>query len=313
MTRVFLLLIYIMWILRIILYISISIIGSYRRFSIFTAYWNNRLFIHNFLQLDENVRTESLEKCVTYFNTMHTLLLLSSGDTCLHQTKLLLDHTIAFSTACESIRTDVAIMQALIQSDDTSDMSPLCQHLATVAEVMQQHLKQIRRRISASPDVVTLPIPELATNLLKTGICVNKLTKALRDIAKTAFSQIALTTGKVDHQLFYNCGLAWEWWKFKFFPDEIYLSSEKLIEICTSACEKIFDEMPASSAIACIKNSMNYFANEVANVAQAIQEAESYLPSAAANKPEKVNSYDFSCRFFGTIQGTCPTWRVCFS
>lgn len=76
-------------------------------------------------------------------------------------------------------------------------MSPLCQHLATVAEVMQQHLKQIRRRISASPDAITLPIPDLATNLLKTSICANKLTKALREIAKTSFSQIALTTGNI--------------------------------------------------------------------------------------------------------------------
>ena len=68
-----------------------------------------------FLQLDENVQTDSLEKCVNYFNTMHTLLLLSSGDHCIHQTKLLSDHTVAFSTACDSIRTDVAIVQALIQ------------------------------------------------------------------------------------------------------------------------------------------------------------------------------------------------------
>ncbi len=75
-------------------------------------FWNNCCIL---IQLDENVKTENLEKCVTYFNTMHTLLLLSSGDTCLHQTKLLLDHTIAFSTACDSIRTDVAIVQALIQ------------------------------------------------------------------------------------------------------------------------------------------------------------------------------------------------------
>lgn len=64
--------------------------------------------------------TESLEKCVNYFNTMHTLLLLSYGDTCLHQTKLLLDHTLAFTTACDGIRTDVAIVQALIQVHDAN-------------------------------------------------------------------------------------------------------------------------------------------------------------------------------------------------
>ncbi len=33
---------------------------------------------------------------------------------------------------------------------------------------------------------------------------------------------------------------------------------------------------------------MNYFANEVANVAQAVQEAESYLPGPISEKPDKV-------------------------
>ncbi|XP_065221310.1 dynactin subunit 1-like isoform X2 [Planococcus citri] len=218
-------------------------------------------------QLDENVRSENLEKCVNYFNTMHTLLLLSSGDTTLHQTKLLLDHTVAFSTACDSIRTDVAIVQALIQNNDTSDMSPLCQHLSTVAEVMQQHLKQIRRRISAVPDVANLPVAELATNLLKTSICASKLTRALRDIAKTAFSQIALNT------------------------DEIYLSPEKLLEIANASCDKVWDESSTGqSAIGCLKNSMNYFANEIANIAQAMQDVESQLVSdtTAASKNDKA-------------------------
>lgn len=80
-------------------------------------------------------------------------------------------------------------------------MSPLCQHLATVAEVMQQHLKQIRRRISAFLDATTLPISNLATDLLKTSICAGKLTKVMREIAKTAFSQIALTTGNYDTEI----------------------------------------------------------------------------------------------------------------
>lgn len=58
---------------------------------------------------------------------MHTLLMLSSGDTSLHQTKLLLDHTVAFSTACDSIRTDVAIVQALIQVEKMDDFFPFFQ------------------------------------------------------------------------------------------------------------------------------------------------------------------------------------------
>lgn len=69
--------------------------------------------------------------------------------------------------------------------------------------------------------------------------------------------------------------------------DEIYLSPEKLLEISNSACERTFDEMPNNSSVTCLKNSMNYFANEVANIAQAVQEAESCLLTTT-DKQENV-------------------------
>lgn len=215
-------------------------------------------------QLDENVHTENLEKSVTYFNTMHVILLLSSGDTCVHQTKLLQDTATAFHAACDSIRTDVAIIQALIQSSDESDLSPLCQHLSTVAEVMQQHLKQIRRRISATPNAITLPVSDLSSTLSRASHYANKLSKTLRDMAKTAFSQIALTT------------------------DDIYLPPSKLLDIATTCCEKHFDDVKNQTTIACLKNSMNSFASDVANIAQCIQEAESTMPSPISDEQVKI-------------------------
>lgn len=65
------------------------------------------------------------------------------------------------------------------------------------------------------------------------------------------------------------------------------MSPSKLLEISDVSCEKIFEEAESGS-IACLKNSMNYFANEVANIAQAVQEAELYLPTAISDKQEKV-------------------------
>ncbi|XP_039301588.1 dynactin subunit 1-like, partial [Nilaparvata lugens] len=42
-------------------------------------------------QLDENVNTDALERCVTYFNTTHPLFLLASGETHVHQSHLVQD------------------------------------------------------------------------------------------------------------------------------------------------------------------------------------------------------------------------------
>jgi len=46
--------------------------------------------------------------------------------------------------------------------------------------------------------------------------------------------------------------------------------------------------MPANGWIACLKNSMNYFANVIANIAQAIQETESYTLASVTKHEEKV-------------------------
>ena len=68
-----------------------------------------------FMQVDENVNTESLERIVTYFNTLHNTLLLQSGDTGNHQGQLLADTGKAILCAIDSINTDVNIVLALTQ------------------------------------------------------------------------------------------------------------------------------------------------------------------------------------------------------
>lgn len=77
---------------------------------------------------------------------------------------------------------------------------------------------------------------------------------------------------------------------FYWFTDDIYLSPVKLLEISNAACEKLFDESSGQGSVACLKNSMNYFANEIANIAQAIQEAESVISGSPAEKCEKVRN-----------------------
>lgn len=71
----------------------------------------------NFLSLkvDENLNTESLEKIVGYFNTLHPQLLLSSGDCSIHQGQLLADLGKAVLCAIDSIQADANIILAHVQ------------------------------------------------------------------------------------------------------------------------------------------------------------------------------------------------------
>lgn len=72
----------------------------------------------------------------------------------------------------------------------------LCQHLSTVCEVIQQHLKQIRRKVIDSP---VLPLP--AVDFAQCSLAAAKIAKVIRDVAKAALSQVSVTGGNY----FYIC------------------------------------------------------------------------------------------------------------
>jgi hypothetical protein len=70
-------------------------------------------FTFSFLQLDENVPSEGLERCIAYFNTVYPVLL--CGETKANQTHLLSDSGRALSAACDSVSTDALAIRTLIQ------------------------------------------------------------------------------------------------------------------------------------------------------------------------------------------------------
>ena len=53
-----------------------------------------------------------LEKCVSFFNAMYSVLL--AGESLVNETQIVRDCTAAISSACDSIGTDSAIIRALI-------------------------------------------------------------------------------------------------------------------------------------------------------------------------------------------------------
>ncbi|XP_075211237.1 dynactin subunit 1 isoform X2 [Lycorma delicatula] len=212
-------------------------------------------------QLDENVNSEALERCVTYFTTTHPLFLLASGETYIHHSYLITDISKTLSAATDSIRTDCSIVQVLAQTGtDPSDLILLCQHLSTVCEVIQQHLKQIRRRsVDFSP---VLPLPTI--DFSQCCVAATKITKIMRDLAKAALSQISVTG-----------------------ESEAGIDNSKLVETLTSSWERVYDGEESSGPIASVKQSAALIAADIAQIAQALQEAESNPPSSVKSDKRK--------------------------
>lgn len=210
-------------------------------------------------QLDENVNTDTLEKCVGYFNATHPLYLLASGETRVHQTNLVNDLGKALVAACESIRTDAAIVQVLLQTGkEPSDLLLLCQHLSSVCEVAIQHLKQIRRRVHTF-DTSVLPVPQ--PDLTQCCQLAGRIAKVMREAAKSALSQ-ATVAGETDAGA----------------------EVSKLLEAMTVIWERAFDD-DSSGPIASLKQAATNISSHIAQLAQALLETE---PSLPLEKEEKV-------------------------
>lgn len=64
-------------------------------------------------QLDENVPTDSLEKCVVYFNTLFPVLL--GADTKLNHTQLLNDYAKCLLTVVDGFNIEASIIRCLLE------------------------------------------------------------------------------------------------------------------------------------------------------------------------------------------------------
>ncbi|KAI5712578.1 hypothetical protein M8J75_009598 [Diaphorina citri] len=209
-------------------------------------------------QLDEKVSTENIEKCVTYFNTFYPVLFPDTKFS--HVGHLLMDYVKILSTACDCLQTDSKIIQALIQNtEEEGYMALLTQHLTTVTEVMLQHLKQVRRRVSSFTEIPDIGVSEdVLASLAQSVVLANSLTKVIREVSKAGLAILPLGDGKVDES--------------------------KISEIASKVCESTFaSEALSQGAVACIKNAVNDLASNIANVAQNIQDIDPPLLA----KPEE--------------------------
>lgn len=126
-------------------------------------------------QLDENSSTENLEKCVSFFNAMYSVLLATENLT--NETQLVKDSVASITTACDSIETDSAIIRGLIQGgDETSESGLLLQFIIQHTETIRQQLKLVKRRLPQDPSISKCSLStNTLQNLKQTAYHLNKV------------------------------------------------------------------------------------------------------------------------------------------
>ncbi|VVC37313.1 Hypothetical protein CINCED_3A019391 [Cinara cedri] len=201
-------------------------------------------------QLDENVNTENLERCVAYFKYVYTPLIHDFNP---HYEYLLLDNVLVLTAACNTIQTDANIIKCVIQCDSDSSILKFCDDVLVACEVINQHLKQIKKRA----DVNSI----IKSDLSACTQFAEKLITVLRETAKSAVSQISLAT------------------------DDKNVNSENIMQVMLNSVEKVFEKEESSKGVTvCLKMCISTLASEIANAAQAIQEADLTLATTDTSK-----------------------------
>ncbi|XP_073970364.1 dynactin subunit 1-like isoform X3 [Rhodnius prolixus] len=195
-------------------------------------------------QVDENLNTESLEKIVGYFNTLHPQLLLSSGDCSIHQGQLLADLGKAVLCAIDSIQADANIILAHVQQGDGVS---LLKKVQPWFEQLRTHLRQVRRRAEFS-DLMLGPTSDLC-NTTNAVVILNKILSATASGIIPADSE----NSAVD--------------------------SEKLLQILKVSFDKQSEALGERfqdfrSPLAYIEYTMEAIATHISNVVRALQDNE---------------------------------------
>ncbi|XP_029036697.2 dynactin subunit 1 isoform X2 [Osmia bicornis bicornis] len=206
-------------------------------------------------QLDENLPMDAIEKCCGYFCTMFSVLF---GET-ISQARLVVNGTRMLDSSCDAVTTDAAAIKILIQGDG-GDLGLLCQHAETTCEVIQQHLRSARRRVLTDHSSA---FHAAESNLGLDNDCTEqmftcyqhavKMMKTLQSLLKSAVQAI-ITNGDL----------------------ETGLSTEKLKEMASISCEKVYDTEDVGP-VATIKGSLTIIQQLAANLAQKMAEYENEL------------------------------------
>ncbi|XP_063907732.1 dynactin subunit 1 isoform X2 [Zophobas morio] len=212
-------------------------------------------------QLDENVPTEALEKCVSYYNTLFPVLL--GPENRLNHTQLLVDNVKSLLCACDGFNNDSMVIRNLIETSNVGDIGLLAQHLITTSEHLQQQLKLIKRRIPPDTRVANIGLSkEVFDNLYQCYQQSGRIFRTLQDIVKNAV-QIMTSSGEFEKGL----------------------PQDKIKEIALNASDKVY-EQDDLGPVQSVKNSLSFIVTQVTQIAQFLQDNE-YEIATASKKEEK--------------------------
>jgi dynactin 1 len=217
-------------------------------------------------QLDENSSTDHLEKCVSFFNAMYSVLL--AGEGLVNETQMVRDSIASILTACDSIETDSAIIRGLIQGgDETSESGILLQFVLQTSESIKQQLKLIKRRL---PQDVSITKCNLSTNTLQNlKVTVEYLNKLLTLMNMSAKHVIAFITSDGADA-----------------TSAVSITNAKLWELLSQLCERVY-EQDDRGVTQNIKTLLSNANTDMSQLAQYLLDHEYEIMSAAQNEKTK--------------------------
>ncbi|KAG5677570.1 hypothetical protein PVAND_007319 [Polypedilum vanderplanki] len=216
-------------------------------------------------QLDENSSTDNLEKCVSFFNAIYSVLLASEGLT--NETQMIRDCIAAIQTACDSIETNSAMIRALIQGgDETSESGLLLQFVIQTSENIRQQLKLIKRRLPQDVSITKCNISSNTLQNLKTTVeNLSKLLSLMHLCTKHVIAYITSDAGD-DSSV-------------------ISISNAKLWELMSQLCERVY-EQDDRGVSQNVKNFLTNANTDMSQLAQYLLDHEYEIMSVTQN--EKV-------------------------
>ncbi|RZC39748.1 dynactin subunit 1 [Asbolus verrucosus] len=214
-------------------------------------------------QLDENVPTESLEKCVGYFNTLFPVLL--GPENRLNHTQLLVDNVKCLASGCDGFNNDALVIRNLIETGNVGDIGLLAQHIITTAEQLQQQLKLVKRRLPPDTNVANIGLSkEVFENLYQCYLHSGKILKTLQDIVKVSV-QTMTSSGELEKGL----------------------PQDKIKDIALNASDKIY-EQDDLGPVQSVKNSLAFIVTQITQIAQFLQDNEYEITTANKNEEKKT-------------------------
>ncbi|CAH1170858.1 unnamed protein product [Phaedon cochleariae] len=213
-------------------------------------------------QLDENVPTEALEKCVGYFNTLFPVLL--GNDVNINHTQLLGDYIRCLNGIVDGFIVDASVIRCLMKSTSVDDIELLVQHILTTSDQLNQQLKLMKRRLPPDTRISNLGLSkDVFENLYQCYQNSGKIIRTLHDIVKTTI-QTLTAEGEMENGI----------------------TQEKIKDIAVNASDKVY-EQDDLGPIQSIKNSLNYITTQISQIAQFLQDNEYEINTISRNE-EKV-------------------------